>query len=243
MRAHRAALALLLAVAVPAFAQKDDDAPIPYDDEGASEERDVPKKSRRSERIREEEEEAEEMEESMSSIDDPNYGLSGEVLLGAMLFESSRGGGVDGAFMGGLRFTWEWGRLIPDEYLREMFFADLTWQYAVLHDGTAQVYADAHQHFITLSPAIAYPFGKSPIAVYGQLGIGFNVDNSVVFIDKAGVALTGTKFLLQYGVGLRFRPSLVQDDWLRLSFRVELTRFLRGYMHDTFLGGSVGVTF
>lgn len=55
--------------------------------------------------------------------------------------------------------------------------------------------------------------------------------------------VAGIKPLLQYGLGLRGAPRLGPDGPFRISFRLELTRFRRGYMDDTFVGGSVGVAF
>ena len=242
--------ALLLLPFGRAWAQADD-APIPYDDDDSSYGYDedtgvrtLPKKSHRTVDLRDDEADAKDREESLSWVDDPNIGISGELMTGAMLFESSRGALVDPRFLWGLRFTWEWGRLFPDPKLKEMFFADVIWCYAATHDGTAQVSADSNQHYFTLAPAIAFPFGqRSIVSFYAQAGFGFNIDYAAVHLDQNETNVTGSKFVLQYGIGLRFRPALTQDERVRLSFRIELTRFLRGYMHDTVLGGSVGVTF
>jgi opacity protein-like surface antigen len=246
----RLLLALCLAAPFAALAQaKDDDAPIPYDDDDVQQPTApaVKKKARRvRDRIREEDEEARAGEQTLAHLDDPSLGLSGEVLAGAMLFDSSRGALVDPRFMIGVRFTWEFGRLIPDEYLREMFFADVTWQYAQTSDGTTQVHADSSNHYFTVAPAVAWPFGKSPVAAYGQVGAGFNYVSSTLHVDVAETTVEGVKFLFQYGLGLRFRPEIVrisEHHALRLSFRIEVTRFVRGYLQDTFLGGSVGATF
>lgn len=234
-----------LALATAALAQSgDDDAPQPYDDDSA--ERARPRHSgKRSERLREEDEDerAAEEAETLTHLDDPNLGVGGELLGGVMLFDSSRGAGVDPRFLGGVRFTWEWGRLIADEYLRELFFADVTWQYSATWDGTGAVHEETHQHYFTLAPAIGLPFGKAPIAAYAQLGVGFNVDYSVLHLDANSTSLTGTKFLFQYGLGLRGRPAVVANGTVRLEFRVELTRFIRGYMHDMYIGAGMGMAF
>ena len=88
-----------------------------------------------------------------------------------------------------------------------------------------------------------------------RIGVAFNP--SVVVINQARTSLSGAKILVQYGGGLRFRPLVVTwgrkskinadfdgaNDGMRISFRIEVTRFRRGYMDDTFLGGSLGVTF
>lgn len=238
--------ALLFAAPVTAFAQRDDDAPIPYDDDQSTTTR--TKKHRRNdegERLREEDEDEEKREKakSLTHLDDPNIGLSVEFVAGAMLLESSRGALVDPRFGWGFRFTWEFGRLIPDEYLREMFFADLTWVYAATHDGTTQVNADMNSHDFTIAPAFALPFGKTFMSAYAQVGAGFNYDWSAVHSSGTETNIAGTKFLFQYGLGLRGRPAVTEDGSVRISFRIEVTRLMRGYLTDTFLGGSLGVTF
>ena len=55
--------------------------------------------------------------------------------------------------------------------------------------------------------------------------------------------MAGTKFLFQYGVGLRGRPAIIANGAVRIQFRIELIRFIRGYMQDTYLGGSLGLIF
>lgn len=240
-----AVLMLLSAtVAMPAFAQSDDDAPIPYDDGSGDDEKVKPKKSKKNrERIREEDEEEKEGEDTLAHVDDPNIGVGGTFFAGVNLLESSRGGGVDPKFVYGVRFTWEWGRLIPDEFLREMFFADVQWCYSAAHDGTNQIFADANYHTFTLAPAVAIPFGKSFMSAYADVGIGFNYTYSALHIDKAETNLGSTKFVLQYGLGLRGRPAIVEDQSIRIEFRVELTRLVRGYMQDTVIAASAGMIF
>lgn len=235
-------LAALVFAPLTALAQRDDDAPIPYDDDT---DKPAPKKPKKiHERVREEDDEAQERTETLAHLDDPNVGVSFEFLAGAMLFESSRGNLVDPRFMYGFRVTWEFGRLIADEFLREMFFADVAWQYAATHDGTTEVNADSNSHYFTVAPAFALPFGaKSPVAAFVQAGAGVNYTYSAIHVDGNETNLSGSKFLFQYGLGLRARPAIIESGAVRISFRFEVTRFVRGYMHDTFLGGSVGVTF
>jgi hypothetical protein len=244
----RTLVALCLVVSMSGFAQ-DDDAPIPYgegEDDSAQSGSVKPrkaKKKRRAEEIREEDEEEKAGEESMAAVDDPNIGVGGEILSGVALLDASKFG-VDPRYYFGVRFTWEFGRLIPDEYLREMFFADVTWTYAASKDGTTKVNVDTHLHDFTLAPAFALPFGsKSPIAAYAQVGVGFDYSYSVTKIDANTVTLGGTKFLFQYGIGLRGRPAVVADGSVRIQFRIELTRFIRGYMHDMYIGGGLGMIF
>lgn len=239
----RTLLAVTLAASMVSYAQDDDDAPIPYGDEN-TEESVIPKKTkkRRQTQIREEDEEEKAGEETMAGLDDPNVGVGADIVMGAALLDGARGG-VDARYFFGLRFTWEYGRLIPDEYLREMFFADVTWLYTATKDGTPQVNVDTHLHNFTVAPAFALPFGKSFMSVYAQLGVGFDYSYSVTQVDQNTVTLGGTKFLFQYGLGLRGRPAVVGDGSVRIQFRIEVTRFIRGYMHDTYLGGGLGMIF
>ncbi len=241
---NRSFLAVMLALAMPAFAQReDDDAPIPYgDDTTVDDEIPVKKKKKRQAAIREEDEEERAGEESLASLDDPNIGVGGDIFMGVALLDSSKAG-VDPRYFFGVRFTWEFGRLIPDEYLREMFFADLTWTYAASKDGTNLVNVDTHLHNFTVAPALALPFGKSFMAAYVQVGAGFDYSYSVTTVDRTAVTLGGTKFLFQYGIGLRGRPAVIADGTVRIQFRIEVTRFVRGYMHDMYFGGGVGLIF
>lgn len=243
----RTLLAVTLAASMTAYAQSDDDAPIPYGDgDDSATETLKPKKAkkkRRAEEIREEDQEEKDGEETLASVDDPNIGIGGDLFMGVALLDSAKAG-VDARYFFGLRFTWEFGRLIPDEYLREMFFMDVTWTYAASKEGTNQVNVDTHLHNFTLAPAFAIPFGNgSPVAIYGQLGLGFDYSYSVTKIDTQTVTLGGTKFLFQYGIGLRGRPAIVGDGSVRLQFRIEVTRFIRGYMHDMYFGGGLGLIF
>lgn len=241
---NRLLLLACLGLSFPVLAQKkDDDAPIPYDDDGASgdDEANRPKKSRKSERLRQEDEDEQERGEKLGSYDDPNYGIGGDLTAGLTLLDASRGG-VDPRFTFGVRFIWEWGRLFADEFLSELFFADLQWRFAVTSDGTEQVSAWASQHYFTLAPAVQYPFSKT-LGVYAQLGIGVNAAFSGVRIDQTEVQLQGARFVFQYGVGLRGRPAILADETLRLSWRIEITRYLRGYLHDTVFAAGVGLLF
>ncbi|MBL8917123.1 MAG: hypothetical protein JNM17_40835 [Archangium sp.] len=247
----RKLLPLLVCVAfsTPAFAAGDDDEVIPYDDGSSDDDNPVKpkkKKKRRAEEVREEDEEEKEGEELLGNTDDPNVGIGGDFMSGVALLDSSKGG-LDPRYYFGLRFTWEFGRLIPDEYLREMFFADVVWTYAASKDGTNQVNVDTHLHDFTFAPAFNLRFGKSPMSFYAQLGIGFDYSYSVLQIKNAdttsNITLGGTKFLFQYGVGIRGRPAIIASGAVRIQFRIELMRFIRGYMHDMYLGGGLGLIF
>lgn len=242
----------MLCVLLPAlgWAQKvkEDNAPLPYPEE--EEEQDSPRRQRprRSEETfsprQESDWEQAEREQVLASLDDPNWGLSAELVSGLMLLDSSRGALVETRFAWGLRFTWEWGRLYSEEWLREALFADLSWSYAAMREGTRAVFADSNYHYFTLAPAYAFPlWKKSPFAAYLQAGGGWATQLSSVHLADYESQIIGNKLLIQYGAGIRARPALVADESLRLSFRLELTRFRRGYMDDTFVGGSAGVTF
>lgn len=244
---------LFLAASLAAAAgrsKKDDDAPIPYDTEESDDDkrRDLPKRSEEAPTLREETEvEQQDREISLASYDDPNIGLSGEVLLGAMLLESTRGagGGVEPIGMGGLRFTWEWSRtLLSDEFWREVFFADVTWAMSQTGGGSNEIKDAIAFHYFTLAQAFAFPLGKTPFAAYAEAGIGFNYQTSALSVQGADpVTVSVARLLAQYGFGIRARVGLNPSNSVRLSFRIEVTRFRRGYMDDTLIGGSLGVTF
>lgn len=175
--------------------------------------------------------------------DDPNAGISIEGLSGVMLLDSSRGGGVDPKFMLGARATWEMGRLLRDEFWRETLFVDVLWSYAWSSEGTTDVKTSVNYHYFTVAPAFALPWGKLPIAVFAQVGVGLSMVPTSIETPGNVSSVTGMKLLIQYGAGIRFRPALVESKRVRLSFRIEATRFRRGYMDDTLLGGSIGLTF
>ena len=249
----RALFLALLLTAPFAHAQKkgSDEGAIPYPEDESQDERnrrELPKKSDASPNIREETDvESQDREKSMAHLDDPSIGLGLEMLIGAMLLDSTRGTPVDIQLMGGIRFTWEWSRtLFSDEFLREYFFADVTWSRTQNTYGTAEVFSNSTNDFFTFAPAFSFPFGhKSPISVYAQAGIGFAFNSASLTIDATSQSISGAKILIQYGGGIRGRPLVVEFDGgaLRISFRIEVTRFRRAYMDDTYLGAGVGVTF
>ena len=103
----RTLLAVTLAASMVAYAQSDEDAPIPYGDQDNATDKVTPrkaKKKRRAEEIREEDQEEKEGEESLANIDDPNIGIGGEIMSGVALLDSARYG-VDPRYYFGLRFT------------------------------------------------------------------------------------------------------------------------------------------
>ena len=164
-----------------------------------------------------------------------------------MLLDSSKGALAEARFIGGVRFTWEFARLIPDEWWRETFFLDVMYAYTAQTEGTETVWVNTNYHDVTVAPAFGVPLGgaKSPVAVYAQAGFGFSVMPTFTKTPSAAepASLSAAKFLFQYGGGFRFRLPLTEDQKVRLSFRVEFTRFARTYMNDTLIGGSLGLTF
>lgn len=256
MSLKRLSLLLALVLAAEGFAapkkrppvdQRDDDY-VPYEEEEKLDERNrrqLPKRSEPTSIVRDETDvEKKDREETLAHLDDPNYGLSAEFIAGVMLLESSRGIGVEPRAQFGARFVWEFARLIPDEYLREAMFADFSWRTTSYQEGNDTVFVATQHHYLTVAPAYAFPLGqKSAFAPYVQVGLGVDVQSSRVSVDKNLTDITGSKLLIQYGVGFRGRPAILADESIRISFRVELTRFRRGYMDDTFIGASVGAVF
>jgi len=235
-------LCALLSLGTAAGAWAGGDEPIPYPDHD-------PPSSIEQPRGREPSRLGREMEAprdgSLAHLDDPNIGLAAEVLVGAMMIESSRGLWVEGRLGFGGRFTWEYGRtFVSDDFWRQALFLDVTYAYAQLHDGTAQIFTDSNYHYFAAAPALQFPFGVgSPYGFYLQAGGGLAYQNSVLHTGTVETPVTGWKSLIQYGVGLRGAPRLWEDSAVRISFRLELTRLHRGYMDDTFLGGSLGMAF
>jgi len=227
-----------------------DDEPIPYDDEDTSTDttyrpRERPRRSEPTRIAPEETDvEKEDRERSLADWDDPSTGIAGELLSGAMLLDSSRGALVEGRFMWGLRFTWEVGRALPGTFFRESLFADFTWSYVGMRDGTAVVYGDSNYHYFTVAPAWGLQLWRdSDYSVFFQAGGGLAYQLSALHNGTSELTVAGVKPLIQYGVGLRGRPLVLEDVGLRVSFRVEVTRFRRQYMDDTFVGGSAGVAY
>jgi hypothetical protein len=228
---------------------KDEEA-IPYgeDDEEESRPLHPREKPRRSEPTRiapeETDVEREDRERSLAELDDPNTGIAGEPLLGVMLVDSSRAQWWEARFSAGGRFTWEFGRVLPGAFFREALFADVSYWWMWMRDGTQVVFGDSTYHYFTVAPAYAFQLWRdSDFSVYGQIGGGIAYQSSVLHNGANELSVSGIKPLIQYGIGLRGRPLISEDGVLRVSFRVELTRFRRQYMDDTFLGGSVGLAF
>ena len=245
MRQHSlaVALAIFLGVVWPAMAQGRDEA-LPYTDDEEEVVAPAPKKKVR-QVLEETEDEAKRRQRSLASVDDPNVGLSAEFVSGVALVEASRGG-VDARYQLGVRATWEWGRLLSHEVAREVLFFDVNWLYFSVKEGTASVSTATVFHHLTGTPGFALPvFGLTvPVAFFVALGPGFHSQTSTLqALTAAPTTVSASRFVFQYGGGLRFRLPLTESKRVRLSFRLEFTRFHRSYMSDSFIGGSLGLTF
>lgn len=238
-------LCLSLLASLAALAQEDE--VIPYPDDPV--ESDIPRRRLppRSDptRSRTEETQIEKQDRqiSLAGLDDPTLGVGGEAVVGVLFLESSRGALVDPRLALGVRINWEFGRLFFDELIRQGLFADFSWNYAALHEGTITINTDTHFHYLTVAPGFAFPVFGPDFLLYGQLGGGVVIQQSVVHFDDRATGMVGIKPALQYGFGFRGRPLVSPDGLLRISFRVELTRYRRHYMDDTYLGASLGAAF
>ncbi|MBZ4401405.1 hypothetical protein OWM54_36190 [Myxococcus sp. MISCRS1] len=179
----------------------------------------------------------------LAGIDDPNKGFAAELLAGALLLDSSRGRFAEPVLGLGIRATWEYGRILDIEPLREALWADLRWTYGSQSDGTRFLKGRSSQHYFTLAPAYEFKFGKSDFGVFGQVGGGIAYQATSITIDTAETKVNGIKPVIQYGLGLRGRPRVFGDSNMRLSLRLEAMGFRRGYLNDFFLGGSAGIAF
>ncbi len=181
----------------------------------------------------------------MAGVDDPNTGIAFEALGGVMLLSSARGQVIgDPALAFGGRFTWEYGRLLNSEPLREALWLDVRYSYVGQRDGTTLVVGDVQRHYATLAPAYEFTFGEgSDYGLFLQAGGGVVLEQSRLEVGGKVTPIDGIKPLIQYGVGLRGRTKLSIESNLRLTWRLEVTRFRRGYQDDTFAGLSAGIGF
>ncbi len=230
----------------------EEDTPYAYPDE------EKPEQTRRSRRRRAQQEEdtaedfrrvSEEGDEKdferLARMDDPNTGIAFEVLGGAMLLSSPRG-----QFLGdflpavGGRFTWEYGRLLNVEALREALWFDVRYTYAGVRDGTALIVGDTRVHYASIAPAYELTFGESSdYGIYAQVGGGIVYEHTTLEVGGKQTPVDDIRSLIQYGVGLRGRTQVSSASNVRLAWRVELMRFRRGYLDDTFVGASLGTAF
>ena len=257
-----AALASALVLAAPAFAQDDSQA-IPYDD-GTTPSTPTPSTPSDSaqgtssagngslpydseatpSRPTEVPVEKQDRDLELAKDDDPSVGVGGQLVAGGLLLDASDGSGTQMKLAYGLRFTWDIGRRFSNDAIHNGLFADVTWLHAGEHGGTQEVFDDTGYNDFTIAPAWQFLFGEgSSYGFYVQAGVGMSIWSSTFQIDKNQTDVGGLKPLLQYGIGLRGRPLLSDEGRMRLTFRVELTRFRRAYFNDTFFGGSIGIAY
>jgi hypothetical protein len=228
-----------LALATPALAQ-DEDAPYAYPDEEKSEEEQRPRRRAQPE----EEDEEDEDFDRMARLDDPNTGIAFEALGGAMLLSSAKGQFADVLPAFGGRFTWEYGRLLNVEALREALWFDVRYTYAGMREGTKLIVGNTQLHYASIAPAYELTFGDSKdYGAYVQVGGGIAYAQTSLAVGDKLTTVDGLKSLVQYGLGLRGRTKLSANSNVRLAWRLELMRFRRGYLDDTFLGASLGTAF
>ncbi|MFP2929536.1 hypothetical protein ACLESO_30925 [Pyxidicoccus sp. 3LG] len=238
-----------LTLSTPALAQDEDEDPYAIPDEessrSADDEYNRPEPVDQTDEFREvSEQEGEDGDfKRLSGLDDPNLGVAVEFIAGALLVDSSRGNFSENRLGLGVRATWEYGRILDNEALREALWADLRWTYASMSEGTAFIIGDTRLHYFTIAPAYELKFGKSDFGVFAQAGGGVAYQATSITVDADVTKVNGLKPVLQGGVGLRGRPRLGSKGNLRLAFRVEALAFRRGYMTDFFLGGSLGTAF
>lgn len=241
-----------LVLSTPALAQDDDD-PYAYPDEEPARSNDEDEDYERNKKKnldetddfrRVSEQEGEDGDfKALSGLDDPNMGVAVELIAGALLLDSSRGQFAETRLGLGVRGTWEYGRILDNESLREALWADLRWTYGSLSDGTAFVSGDTRLHYFTIAPAYELKLGKSDFGFFAQAGGGVTYQATSITVDDTETKVNGLKPVLQYGVGFRGRPRISSTSNLRLVFRLEALAFRRSYMNDFFLGGSLGTAF
>ena len=237
-------LCLWMGAPGPAWAQDD---PIPYSDQAAQRQEDPANKPGASDLTptpRNDDLDNRERAKLLGRTDDSAVGLSVELLGGLMLLESSRGNGFAPQFGWGAQLTWDYGRLISDTVLHDAFFVDLSYRNARYQAGTDLVYVTSQYHYFTVAPAYEIPFGEgSAYGAYAQVGAGVALESSSLHSGTAITPVGGLRPVFQYGLGLRGRPLVSDDGRLRLVFRLELTRFRRAYMDDTYLGATFGIAY
>ena len=171
----------------------------------------------------------------LARVDDPHAGFAVEALVGLLLADSAAAAGPQGRFSGGLRGTWEFGRAIALEPYREALLLDLGWWASGAREGTAAVFSREALHLFTVAPAWNFRLSpQAPWSFYLQAGAGLAWQLADVTASGQTTDVSGVRPVLQYGLGLRARPGI--DERLSLTFRLELTRFRRGYLDDTWIG-------
>jgi hypothetical protein len=233
--------ALVLALTLPSAVLGAEEDPVPYSDD-PPDRQSRPSRSAPATGIPSSD--VEDPEQEMYRHDDPYVGLGAELVGGWMLLDSSQGALVESSLGLGIRGVWEFGRSFSDELLRNALFADVMYAFSWHSAGTQITNATSYYHYLSVAPAWMFRFGEgNPFGVYLQLGGGLSIQGSTLRQNGVATSVTGFKPLIQYGGGFRFVPRLSPDGTVRLAFRLELTRFRRGYMDDTLIGLSAGAVF
>lgn len=179
---------------------------------------------------------------SFSRLDDPNTGLAFEGVTGLFFGDNAHRRGSDVRFTGGLRATWEVGRLFGVPPWREGLVLDGTWWASGRRDGSDFIFNREALHLFTLAPAWHFPLGEgSAWAAFLQAGAGIAYQTGSITTGQIVTPVAGVRPLIQYGLGLRARPQI--GERLHMTIRVELMRFRRGYLDDTWAGFSLGLAF
>ena len=202
-----------------------------------------PRKHNKKAATAEEELSEEKKPESLSSLDDPHVGLSAEAAVSLAFLSNSNGAGLAPSAGIGLRVDWSVGRLWTDpadEFWKYALLAEVAYDYVGQSDGTQSISTSVGYHFVNLRGLFGYPV-KDFFLVYGALGGGFTVESLSYDVQGTKTGLTGTKPDLDYGLGGRFRWAV--NPSVSVSARLELMRFRRGYLDDTFATLTAGADF
>lgn len=179
---------------------------------------------------------------SFTRLDDPNTGLAFEAVGGLFFGDNAHRRSSDFRFTGGLRATWEVGRLFGVPPWQDGLVLDGTWWASGRSDGTAFISTKEALHLFTIAPAWHFPLGEgTPWTAFLQAGAGIAYQTGAVITDGIETPVSGVRPLIQYGLGLRARPQI--GERLHMTIRVELMRFRRGYLDDTWAGFSMGLAF
>lgn len=177
---------------------------------------------------------------SFTRVDDPNAGWAFEGVSGLFFGDNAHRRGPDFRFTGGLRATWEVGRLFGVPPLREGLVLDATWWASGRRTGTEMILTREALHLFTIAPSWHFPLAEDvPWTVFIQAGAGLAYQAGSVTTGTLVTPSAGVRPLIQYGAGLRARPQI--SEHLHMTIRVELMRFRRGYLDDTLVGFTMGL--
>lgn len=181
--------------------------------------------------------------QKMAREDDPRIGLGVEAALSLDLIDKSYGPGTQNTGAFGLRVNWAPGVLWTDpedEFWRYALLVEASWDHASYSDGTKMVNTSTALNYFNVRGLFGYPVQKL-LLFYGALGPGFTLENVSYNVQGASTPLSGAKFNIAYGLGARL--NFQANDRFALVSRLELLRYRRGYMNDTFMTFTVGGAF